>query len=222
MEVANLYENILYDGIAKIKNQEEIIDDFIENPKDTRMGIALLIRPPKDIRNKIENIESKIKEVEENQYYYPQKDLHITLLDITTARQNFKYTTDQVNTCIKLTEKVVKSTKQFKIIFKGLVLSDGAIMVKGYYENEMELMRQKLRKAIIDNNMKLDERYTTISSHITISRFKHKLEHRNELIKMIEKYKNYYFGKCTVSEIELIYHNWYDSKKEVLKKYIIK
>lgn len=86
----------------------------------------------------------------------------------------------------------------------------------------MELLRQRLRQSILDNNMNLDERYPTISSHITIVRFKNKLQERKGLIEILKEYENYDFGTLKVSEIELIYHNWYDSKKEVLEKYIIK
>lgn len=150
MKSENLYESIMNKGVTAIENNKEYVDSLIEDKTDTRMGITLAIRPPKNLKKKITNIEMKIREV------------------------------------------------------------------------EMELLRQRLRQSILDNNMNLDERYPTISSHITIARFKNKIEERKRLIEILKEYENYDFGTFKVSEIELIYHNWYDSKKEVLEKYRIK
>ncbi|WP_195987042.1 2'-5' RNA ligase family protein [Clostridium sp. D53t1_180928_C8] len=222
MKLENLYESIMNKGITAIENNKEYVDSLIEDKTDTRMGITLAIRPSENLKKEIMNIERKIREVENNQYYYPENDYHITLLDIITARQGFIYTTEQVENCKKITINAVKDLKQFEIKLKGVIASDGAIMVKGFYEVEMELLRQRLRQSILDNNMNLDERYPTISSHITIARFKNKIQERKGLIEILKEYENYDFGTLKVSEIELIYHNWYDSKKEVLEKYIIK
>ena len=67
---------------------------------------------------------------------------------------------------------------------------------------------------MIKNNLKLEERYKTISSHITIARLKNKLNNPEKFISFVEQ-KNY-FGKMKVESIELCYHNWYDTQKQVL------
>lgn len=222
MQEFKLYEEISNNGLTKIKKGKEYIDNWINNyEQDRRMGISLLIRPSEEIKEKIQSVLYEMEEIEPEQYYYPIEDIHVTLFDLITARQNFYYTNEQVDTFKKITRIVLADVNKFEINFDGIVASDGAIMVKGYYEQPMEYIRQMLRKEIIKNNLKIDERYTTRSSHITIARFSKHIKERDKLIKYIEQHKRYPFGKIKVSEIELIYHNWYDSKKEILNRYKI-
>lgn len=221
MQEFKLYEEISNKGLDRIRNGQEYIDNWINNANDKRMGISLLIRPSEQIKLKIKDLLDKMKKIEPSQYYYPIKDIHVTLFDFITARQNFNYTDKQVKVFQKIVESVLEDIEKFEINFDGIVASDGAIMVKGYYQKQMECIRQRLRREIIEHNLKIDERYTTRSCHITIARFSRNIQQRDELIKFIEDYKRYPFGKIKVSEIELIYHNWYDSKKEILHRYRI-
>lgn len=221
MEVKKLYKNITNNGILKIKNNEEIIDNWINNSEDHRMGLALLIRPSKEIQENIFKIENKIREIEPKQYFYLKEQYHITLLDLITARQDYLYSEEEIKIYNKIIQNAVNNAKKFKIYFKGLVISDGAIMVKGYYEKEMKKIRENLRQGIEDNNLKNDERYKTISAHITIARFKEKIQNREKLIRFVKRYEDYYFGELEVSNIEFLYHNWYDSKKQLMQNYSI-
>ena len=222
MKVEALYKDIERKGKNKIETYTEEIDEWIGNKNDRRMGIALTIRPTKEIKDAIEKIEKEIKKVEPNQYYYPQTDYHITLLGIITARQGFQYTHEQLENLKKATEEAIKYVKKFTIKLDGIICSGGAIMVKGFYDNEMEHIRKNLRQSILNHHLKLDERYPTMSSHITIGRFKKPIENREGLIEYLQKYNHVYFGEFVVGEIELVYHNWYDSKKEILEKYHLK
>ena len=81
-------------------------------------------------------------------------------------------------------------------------------------ENELQKFRELLRNNLSKNNLALEERYKTISFHITIARIKKKLNEPEKFIKFIEE--NKYFGKMKVESIELCYHNWYDTQKQVL------
>ncbi len=222
MELESLYEGIMNKGFTAMENQKEYVDNFIGDETDTRMGISLVIRPPKVLKTEIMKIENELKELENNQYYYPENDYHITLLDIITGRQGYMYTSEQIDNSKKIIIQALENVSPFEINLNGVIASDGAIIVRGFYEEEMKTLRQKLRQAIIENHMKPDERYPTISSHITIARFKKQIEQRERLIEMLKKYQNYNFGTFKVYEIELIYHNWYDSKKEILERYSLK
>ena len=68
------------------------------------------------------------------------------------------------------------------------------------------------------NNLKLEERYKTISVHITIARIKDKLKNPEKYISFIENEKDTNFGKMKVESMELIFHNWYDTKKQILTR----
>ena len=221
MEVNELYNRILKDGEIKIRNDEEQIDYLIGNNKDNKMGLILAIRIIEEIQENISKIQEKIKSIEPNQYYYKKSEYHITLLDLIRKRQNYLYTDEQIKIYDNIIKKSIIDISPFKIRLNGLVISDGAIMVKGYYENEMNVIRKNLRKQIEKNALKNDEKYKTISSHITICRFKEKIKNRNTLLNFVKDYAEYDFGSFEVSNFELTYHNGYYSKKEVLKKYIL-
>ena len=138
MQEFKLYEEISNKGLDRIRNGQEYIDNWINNANDKRMGISLLIRPSEQIKLKIKDLLDKMKKIEPSQYYYPIKDIHVTLFDFITARQNFNYTDKQVEVFQKIVESVLEDIEKFEINFDGIVASDGAIMVKGYYQKQME------------------------------------------------------------------------------------
>lgn len=221
MKEFKLYEQISNKGLTQISSGQEYVDNWINNDIDRRMGISLLIRPTDAIKYEIQKLLNEIKKTEPSQYYYPIKDIHVTLFDLISARQDFNYTIEQIETFKEIVEISLLNTKKFEINFDGIIASDGAIIVKGYYDKQMDDIRQKLRKEILSHNLKNDERYTTKSCHITIARFNHNIQERKKLIEFIKKHNRHAFGTMKVSEVELIYHNWYDSKKEILHRYKI-
>ncbi|ORX80325.1 hypothetical protein BCR32DRAFT_293892 [Anaeromyces robustus] len=189
-------------------------DKYLENAKnDDRMSLALLIRIKSSISEKIEKCITELKTIEPNLYYYPKSDFHITVMDILKGESNRTIPQD-LNEYIECIKKASKQIKPFKIEFNGLTASDNAIMVKGYYEYELQKFRELLRKLLKEKGLRLEERYKTISSHITIIRIPDKLNNPKEIMNYIEK--EYNFGVMEVSELELDFHNWYDTNKKVL------
>ena len=208
------YNNILLKNKEKI-NQGGVKDDLLSNaPNDKRMSMVLLIRINPDISNNIQNAINKLKELEpDSMYYYPPSDFHITVIDLLKGELDRKIP-DNINDYINCINECAKEIKPFEIEFDGLTASDNAVLVKGFYDNELQKFRELLRENLIKNNLKLEERYKTISSHITIARLKNKLNNPEKFISFVEQ-KNY-FGKMKVESIELCYHNWYDTQKQAL------
>ena len=201
------------------KNKEKILsggipDKFLTNAKnDNRISLNLLIRINPEISDKIENCISELKNLEPSLYYYPKSDLHVTVIDILKASPD-RSIPENLNEYINCIKKCASQIKPFKIEFNGLTMSDNAIMVKGYYEYELQKFRELLRKTLKESGLSIEERYETISCHITISRVPDKINNPNDLIKFIEKDKM--FGVIEIDSFELSLHNWYDTKKEVL------
>ena len=211
--------NELYNINIYEKNKQKILsggvgDKFLINAKnDNRMSLVLLIRISPEISEKIEKCISELKNIEPNLYYYPKEDFHITVIDIlkgTEGRTIPKNLNDYID-CIK---KCASEIKPFKIELNGLTASDNAIMVKGYYEYELQKFRELLRKSLKEKGLDLEERYETISSRVTVMRVPDKFENPKELIKFIEQESM--FGIMNIDSFELSFHNWYDTKKEVL------
>ena len=207
-----------------IKNKETICqggvkDDLLSNVQnDERMSIVLLIRISPNISANIEKCINKLKEIEsDSMYFYPSSDFHITVIDILKGEIGRKIP-ENINDYINCINECAKQIKPFEIEFEGLTASDNAVLVKGFYDNELQKFRELLRENLSKNNLKLEERYKTISSHITIARNKDKLKNPEKLISFIENESKNNFGKMKVDSLELCFHNWYDTKKQAIAK----
>ena len=220
MNIYNKEElNKHYDKNIYQRNKEKLLsggtgDKYLINAKnDNRMSLVLLIRISPEISDKIEKCISELKNIEPNLYYYPKTDFHITIIDILKGMENRKIP-NNLNEYIDCINKWVNEIKPFKIEFNGLTASDNAIMVKGFYDYELQKFRELLRKKLKERGLDLEERYETISCHITIARVIDRVNKPLDIIKIIEQEKM--FGIMEVNSFELSFHNWYDTKKEAL------
>lgn len=223
MKAARAWQlNMLYDSI-RTKSIDAFLsggipDDFLNHPEvDTRMAVALVIRPPKAVRQHIRNALDKLANDFPELYCYPAGDLHITVLDILRGRPGLEKPSPALLTQYKnCMEGAVSQLEPFFVQLNGLVFSDGAIMVKGFDDGGLEALRAALRPALQAAGLPLEERYETTSCHITAVRFPEKLRDPIGLLARLEQYAEADFGSFEITRAELTYHNWYDSKKECL------
>ena len=219
----NIYNKNKLDELYNIniyeKNKQKLLsggiaDKFLLNVKnDNRMSLDILIRMTPYISDKIEKCIFELKNIEPDLYYYPNTDFHVTVLDILKAESNRKIP-NNLEEYIECIKKCVSEIKPFKIEFNGLTASDNAIMIKGYYEYELQKFRESLRKLLREKRLDFEERYETISCHITIGRILDKINKPIDLIKYIEQDRM--FGIMEINSFELCFHNWYDTKKNIL------
>ena len=200
-------------------NREKILaggarDAFLDNAlTDNRMSLVVLIRIPLDAAEKINSCIDDLKGIEPNLYFYRAKDFHITVMDVLKGEEGRRIP-QNITEYIRCIEECSRGISPFKIIFDGLTASDNAIMVRGYYDDQLMVFRQKLRDMLKQKGLPLEERYKTISSHVTIARLHSKCQNPEKLLDYIEKPRS--FGTMTVSSMEISFHNWYDTRKEVL------
>lgn len=220
MELMTLYAGIAERGMACIEDCGEQVDGWLRCPeRDTRMGITLLIRIPTEMQGRILRMEQELLAEEPHQYYYPASDLHVTVLDLLAATPGFVYTDALVADYDRILTQAVSLCEPFSISLCGIVPSESAILVKGYYEAALTQIRQRIRKALRDERLPLEERYETISAHVTIARFAEKLQNRAELSQILSANTARDFGEFQVRDLQLVYHNWYDSQKTILAEY---
>ena len=204
-----------YDSILA-NNMEKILsggcgDAFLENARtDNRMALVILIRISPETADRINTCIAGLKEIEPDLYFYPAEDLHITVMDILKGEEG-RSIPQNIDDYIQCIREAVRSISPFNIMFDGLTASDNAVMVRGYYDDELMIFRQNLREMFKKRGLLLEERYETVSSHITIARLHDKYRDPERLLNYIEKPQ--VFGTMTVSEMELSFHNWYDTRK---------
>ena len=216
MNLTRHYKELYESSIKKIGKGDYQTDSLIDSPFDKRFGITLLIRPPQEIKNEIEPFLEELKQIDSSQYYYPNSDIHITVMSIISCYEGFQIDQISVSDYSNLIKQSLKGIDKFKIKFQGITASDLGIMIQGFPENEMlNNMRNNLRTNFKNSNLEqsIDKRYTIQTAHATIVRFRKELQNNKAFLAGIEKYKNYDFGSFEIKELELVFNDWYQREQ---------
>ena len=220
MNLENHYKKLYHESINKISSDNYHIDTLIDSKNDRRFGLTLIIRPSNEIKKKIQNFLKNIKEIEPNQYYYPNSDIHITVMSIISCYSDFDMSKIDVQKYIDLTEKCLLKGRDLNITFKGITASPSGVMVQGFMNNnELNDIRNRLRKAFKNSNVEqsLDKRYLIQTAHSTIIRFRKELSHKEKFLELLDNSINYDFGTFKVNKFELVYNDWYQREQYVKK-----
>ncbi len=199
------YETLLLGGNGRLD-----YTDFVEN---NVRSLVVLIRIAPDVGQRIAVCIDRLKTIEPDMYFYPQKDFHITVLDVLKGEAG-RQIPENISEYIEAVKACANSIKPFEIEFDGLTASDNAVMVRGFYESALQSLREKLRQEIRSRGLTLDERYETFSSHVTIARLCDKYSEPQKILSFVNTPIS--FGKMSVSSLEICFHSWCDSKKKVL------
>ena len=192
-----------------------IPDSQINNESDSRFGITLLIRPNDTVKAKIKLFLEALKDVEPTQYYYPDSDIHITVMSIISCSEEFRLNQISPNDYIEVICKSLVDLDGITIKFKGVTASPSALMIQGFPTDEsLNNLRNKLRENFKNSTLQqtIDSRYSISAAHSTVMRFQEELQHSKQLIEAVEKFRDFDFGEFTVENLELVYNDWYQRK----------
>lgn len=195
------------------------LDSQINNESDSRFGITFLIRPSEIIKANIQLFLNELKAIEPNQYYYPDSDIHITLMSIISCYDGFSLDAINVHEYIDLIQQSLVILDKIKIEFRGVTASPSAIMIQGFpTDDSLNNFRDKLREDFKKSSLQqsIDSRYTISTAHSTVLRFQEKLENPQKLMQVVEKYRDYDFGEFQVENLELVYNDWYQREKNTI------
>lgn len=219
------YNTLYKESIAEISKDNYDIDAMIDSKHDDRFGISLLIRPSEEVKSKVRSFLNELKQIEPDQYYYPDSDIHITIISIISCYKGFDINTIEPSKYIELIKKCLPLDKNTKIHIKGLTASNSCIMLKGFVNNDsINHIRTCLRLEFKHSELEqsLDERYKLKTAHSTIVRFRKELSQKTEFLKLIDRHVDYDFGTFEIEKIELVYNDWYHRKALVQKLYEFK
>ena len=220
MNLENHYKKLYHESINKISSDNYHIDTLIDSKNDRRFGLTLIIRPSNEIKTKIQDFLKNFKEIEPNQYYYPNSDIHITVMSIISCYNDFDMSKIDVQKYIDLTEKCILKGIDLNITFKGITASPSGVMAQGFMNNnELNDIRDRLRKEFKNSNLEqsLDKRYLIQTAHSTIIRFRKELSHKEKFLELLDNSINYDFGTFKVNKFELVYNDWYQREQYVKK-----
>ncbi|SHH08675.1 mutarotase [Flavobacterium defluvii] len=219
MNLAEHYNQLYKTSSDTILNGNYDLDAKINSVSDSRFGIALLLRPSEKIKTNIKQFLNELKAIEPNQYYYPDSDIHITVMSIISCYEGFSLEKIDIKDYIKIIQKSVKELREIKIDFKGVTASNSAIMIQGFPSDEsLNDLRNKLRKNFKSSALEqsIDSRYSIATAHSTVIRFTEKLQNTKKLMDVVEQFRNYNFGEFTANKLELVFNDWYQRKKNTI------
>ncbi len=220
MNLKEHYSKLYSESINNISSNKYEIDKLIDSKFDQRFGITLLVRPSNEVKDKIQRLLSELKAVEPNQYYYPNSDIHITIMSIISCYESFDIDNIELPKYIELIKKCLAQNQNIEIQFKGLTASNSCIMLQGFMNNNLlNDIRNKLRVEFKNSELEqsLDKRYSIQTAHSTIVRFRKQLNQKDEFLKIVDKYVDHDFGTFDIKKIELVHNDWYQ-RNEFVKK----
>ena len=195
------------------------LDSQLNNESDSRFGITFLIRPSEIIKANIQLFLDELKVVEPHQYYYPDADIHITLMSIISCYEGFILDKISVEDYIKIIQESLINLGEIKIEFRGVTASPSALMIQGLPADEsLNNLRKKLRDNFKKSALQqsIDSRYAIATAHSTVMRFQEKLRNPEKLIEITQRFRDYDFGEFTVDKVELVFNDWYQRESNTI------
>ena len=226
MDLAAHYNQLFTEASNAILDNNYVIDTKIDAETDNRLGITLLIRPPESIKNKIQSFLNELQKEDPSQYYYPNSDMHITVLSIISCYDGFGLNQINPEAYITIIQEKLAVLKNLEINLSGITTSNSTIMIQGFPTNDsLNSFRDLLRKAFQNSNLEqsIDSRYTLFTAHVSVCRFRKPINNTEKLVSLLEKYRKTEFGKFEVKEIELVHNDWYQKqeKTQLLHQFIV-
>lgn len=195
------------------------IDQHINDASDSRFGITLLIRPSEEIKANIQFFLEELKAIDPAQYYYPDSDLHITVMSIISCYEDFTLDKIKAEDYVEIIKESLIDLSEIKIEFRGVTASPSALMIQGFPTDEsLHILRDKLRENFKKSALQqsIDSRYAIATAHATVVRFQEKLQNPKKIMEITEQYCDYNFGTFTVANLELVYNDWYQRKENTI------
>lgn len=220
MDLESHYSMLWEASLSKFRQGEFEYDTMIDDPTDNRMGLTLLLRPDAVTIDKIKNFLWSLEALEPHQYYYPDTDIHITVLSIISCYAGFQLHQINVADYVALIQEALHGISSFEIMLRGITASSACILLQGFPESGvLDKLRNALREKMSKSDLQqsLDERYLLKTAHSTVVRFKSPLKNGPLFISELSKFRDYPFGNFEVKKLELVYGDWYQ-KNSCMKR----
>lgn len=218
IELAQLYDNLFDRSIRQISKGEIEIDRQINNDRDRRRGLTLLIRPNDEIKARVRTFQEEMLNIEGEQYYQPISDLHVTALSIISCYEGFDLSQVRVFDYEQIIFQSLKKLPEFGLQFKGVTASREAVMIQGFPVGEgLDMLRNCIRNNFqsADLQQSIDSRYRLTTAHMTSVRFRKELHSPNKFGNLLRDYRTAGFGEMKVQSLELVYNDWYQTSNIV-------
>ncbi|WP_019614046.1 2'-5' RNA ligase family protein [Psychromonas ossibalaenae] len=213
-DIKKIYDDMWNNSICRFKENQYETDPLINSTEDNRRGLTVLSYLSPDTGEKIGGFLDELRSIEPLQYYYPENELHLTVLSIITCQQGFTLSDIDAPAYAGVFADAVKDLPPFTIKYTGITASSSCILIQGFPESgQLNVLRSRLRdgfkKAALPTS--IDLRYKISTAHTTAVRFRREVHNSEKFIKILYKYRNFDFGTVTIDKLELVFNNWYQN-----------
>lgn len=203
-------------ALPKLGSGQIDIDPTLASRKDDkRRGITLIAQPGSEVENNVSDILNDLRTSEPEQYFYSRSELHVTVLSLFTATEAFEPFEKKLPAYKQAVERTLNGAAPFKIEFRGITASAGAVLIQGFPSDGMlEAIRARLREELthIGLGSGLDQRYRLVTAHMTVLRFRAPLKDNRRFTAQLEQARTLSFGRAHVNELSLVKNDWYMSE----------
>lgn len=218
MDLSAHYQSLFQSSLDKLRQNDYFIDDQITNAQDRRRGITLLIRPDANTKSRVLQMVGELRQRAPSQYFYPASDLHITVMSIISCYNGFQLEAIDPKKYVEVIEKSLRGITPFGVHYAGITLSPTGPLLAGFPENNhLKLLRDQLRRNFGASPLQqsLDKRYAIQTAHSSIMRYQCPLQDHDKLIQYLLANQYTDLGRFVVSELELVYNDWYQRAENV-------
>ncbi len=150
---------------------EALVAELLTPGSDQRGGVSIIARPPAAVIYHIALLQRHLRTYELRQYYYPAGDLHLTVLEICSARP--------LSEVSSIAAGVVKT---LPLAIRDVSVAHLGTPVLGYdaracalnfipADQTLARMREQLAEQLVVHGVNLAPRYPAHSAHVTFMRY---------------------------------------------------
>jgi 2'-5' RNA ligase len=223
--LAQHYDRLWRSAVASFEGGQVRLDPQLPDQQvDARRGYTLMIRPAPGVARRIEAFLAEFEAREPGQYLYRPTEFHVTLLSLFTATEHYQPYFDRRGAYIGAVDRALGGAPPFRIHFRGVTASPGAVMIQGFPQDETfarlrDAVRRDLQLAGLGEG--LDQRYRIRAAHITVIRFQQPPRDLPGLVRFLGRQRDRDFGTSPVRLIQLVENDWYmsEDRVKVIKEY---
>lgn len=223
-----VYDKLWRQTGALLKTNRIRVDPHLrDKASDSRRGVTLVGRPSAVVRRRIGEFLREVAAMYPRQHFYKLSELHVTVMAIISGSEFWREEIGRLPACQKVLNKVLKTSRPFRVHYRGVTVSPDAVMIQGFPTDDVlsrlrDAVRSAFGKAGLRGN--LDRRYKTVTAHLTVMRFAQPETDWKRLLELLRAHRESDFGETRFQTLQLIRSNWYASADlvRVIQEYPLK
>ena len=133
--------------------------------------MTVIARPPAALRAVIAEIQSGLRSIDANQYFYPPEDLHLTVLEISQSRPS-PVEVDELRRIIAQVRSACAEMPPPRLVEGCLGFDENTVTLTCFPgDGGLDALRNSIATALSDAGFAPEPRYNRPTSHVTFVRY---------------------------------------------------